>query len=52
MQRINQLFYVRTNTDSLNVLLRISVPNGYKDVLMVVFPSNTSLTVSCPLHLQ
>lgn len=52
MQHINQLFYVRTNTDSLGVLHRISVPNGHKVVLVVVFPSNASLTMLCPLHLQ
>ena len=52
MQHIDQLFYVGTHTDSLNVLHRVSVPNGHKVVLMVVFPSNTSSAVLCPSHLQ
>lgn len=45
MQGINQLVYVGANTDRLDVLRRRSVPNGHKVVLMVVFPSNTSLTI-------
>lgn len=45
MQHINQLVYVGANTDRLDVLQRRAVPNGHKVVLMVVFLSNTSLTV-------
>lgn len=45
MQHINQLFYVGTNTDRMDVLHRRSVPNDHKVVLMVVFLSNTSLTI-------
>lgn len=45
MQGINQLVYVGANTDRLDVLQRRAVPNGHKVVLMVVFPSNASLTI-------
>lgn len=45
MQHINQLVCVGANTDRLDVLQRRSVPNSHKVVLMIVFPSNTLLTV-------
>lgn len=52
MQGINQLVYVGADADRLDILQRRSVPNGHKVVLMVVFPSNTSLTICCPLHFK